>query len=114
MKSIYGDRVGVRFQGVFVEVEYRIGVQVGEYFGIGTEGSSAPQRKPRSRSKTAELSLISGPSDGTPFDSFRIDGYWLEPNPDGYWVPLNRRGVGDAPGSSPSGSAILSRWNRSR
>ena len=80
------------------EVEYRVGVQVGEYFGIGTEGSfSATTKTKVTVENVAEVSLMPGPSNGTPFESFRVDGYWLKPNANGYWVPLNRRGTGDAP-----------------
>ncbi len=32
-----------------------------------------------------------------PVTEFSVKGFWLKPDPNGYWVPGSRKGLGDAP-----------------
>jgi hypothetical protein len=73
-------------------------MNIKKYFGFGIEGEFSCGWETRATvDNHSELALVPGSSVGEPFHPFRVDAYWLKPDPNGYWLPLNRRGSGDAP-----------------
>ncbi len=80
-------------------LEFKVGVMIMKRLGFGVEGSFEVQT-----TTTTTLTSKSAVFEDNPYSSeigeikhFAADCRWLAPDASGYWVPLNRRGYGDAP-----------------
>jgi hypothetical protein len=80
-------------------LEFKVGAMIMKRIGFGVEGSFEVQT-----TTTTTLTSKSAVFEDNPYSSeigeikhFAADCRWLAPDASGYWVPLNRRGYGDAP-----------------
>jgi len=76
----------------------KLGTELCKRIGLGVEGSFE-MRVTTSTDKTMTVTAtIPYPDSAAPtIEYFRVEGYWLAPDASGYWVPENRKGLGDAP-----------------
>ena len=77
-------------------IEYKVGKMIKERLGLGVEGSWEAKTETKTTITTTASAWFENPFPG-PITHFTVDGRWLNPDPRGYWVPLNRQGMGDAP-----------------
>ena len=68
----------------------------------GVEGSFKLQIKTKTETGVEAATNIKGPTEYDKTNPFRIteyhlEGYWLRPNNNGYWVPEYRKKMGDKP-----------------
>lgn len=80
-------------------VDFKIGAKMGVAFGV--EGSFKMLIKTKTDKNVEALTTIKGPmtNDENFFriTEFHLEGYWLKPAKDAYWIPEYRKVVGDQP-----------------
>lgn len=80
-------------------VDFKIGAKMGVAFG--GEGSFKMMFKTKTEKSVEALTTIRGPMtyDADPYRilEFHLEGYWLKPDTDGYWIPEYRKKMGDRP-----------------
>jgi hypothetical protein len=79
--------------------KFSIGVNVLSWTGLGVEGEFELHQTYSSTTTDTVVISISVPHASMPGDikGFTTSVYLAKPNADGFWVPLNRRGLGDEP-----------------
>jgi hypothetical protein len=77
-------------------VEYKVGGMIKKRLGFGVEGSWEAKTETATTITTAAAVWFENPFPG-PITHFSVDARWLGPDPRGYWVPVNRKGMGDTP-----------------
>lgn len=84
-------------QGVYIDL--KIGAEFKKAFGVGVEGSFELQTTSSVKKDVTVSMRFTNPEakvsgDVTQFD---IIAYWLKPDSSAYWIPTDRKGMGDAP-----------------
>jgi len=82
--------------------DLKIGAEIAKRIGFGVEGSVEILVNTKTETGVEAVTTLKnrGPSDKTDparVTEFHVNGYWLKPDPRGYWVPENRKGMGDSP-----------------
>jgi hypothetical protein len=88
-------------QSIGSYIEFKIGVEYAHIIGAGVEGSIEAKMTTTNESG-AKVQMVLENHENIPTQSgdvtrFDVTGYWLKPDKDGYWIPENRKGMGDAP-----------------
>jgi hypothetical protein len=84
-------------------VDCKIGAEVAGVIGFGVEGSFSMMINTTTQYGVEAITTLKnrGPDPENPISNpvteFSVKGFWLKPDPNGYWVPENRKGLGDAP-----------------
>jgi hypothetical protein len=79
-------------------VEMKLGTELCKRIGLGVEGSFEMRVTTSTDKSMTVTTAIPYPDSGAPtIHYFHVEGYWLAPNASGYWVPENRKGLGDTP-----------------
>ena len=82
-------------------VEIKFGAEIAKKIGFGVEGSFEILVNTTTQygveANTNLLNQEPADDDPTRITEFSVEGYWLKPNANAYWVPEYRKGLGDAP-----------------
>jgi hypothetical protein len=85
-------------------LEFKVGVNIKSRLGFGMEGSFEAQTETTTTVTTESKLWLCNPwradwEDPVPdqISHFSVHAKWLSPSESGFWVPLNRRGLGDQP-----------------
>jgi hypothetical protein len=80
-------------------VTLKIGVNIMQIVGAGFEGEFNIKFTQTTTFTSSLQTIFANPEANKAGDIiwFGVTVYWLDPNKDGYWVPENRKGLGDAP-----------------
>jgi hypothetical protein len=81
--------------------DIKIGSEIAHRVGFGVEGSFKVLVNTKTQKSVEAITDLrsQSPIDSDPsrVTSFNVEGYWLKPSASGYWVPNNRKGMGDTP-----------------
>lgn len=82
--------------------DIKIGSEIAHRIGFGVEGSFKILVNTKTQKDVEAITTLKSQepiddSDPSRVTSFNVEGYWLKPSASGYWVPNNRKGMGDAP-----------------
>ncbi len=82
----------------------KVGVEIAKTIGFGMEGSFKIMVNSKTQKSVKAITNLNSQDPIYPWPyavqavtSFNVEGYWLKPNALGYWVPNNRKGMGDSP-----------------
>ena len=85
-------------------VDLKLGVEVAHKIGFGVEGSFSMMINTTTQHGVEAITTLKnrGPDlenypISNPVTELTVKGFWLKPDPNGYWVPGSRKGLGDAP-----------------
>jgi hypothetical protein len=78
---------------------FEIGWNFAEWVGFGAEGEFDVKHTSSTTNMDSVVVILDNPPPSVAGDikSFTTTVYWAKPNQNGYWVPLNKRGLGDEP-----------------
>lgn len=82
-------------------VEMKLGYEVAHTIGFGAEGSFEMHITTSTEKTVKAITQLYCPDPLAGFfpyiKEYAVYGYWLKPSATGYWVPENRKGLGDTP-----------------